>query len=231
MRETENPKPVHAPGVLLPTAYLPPLEYMVCIAKTGTALIEWHETYSRQTWRNRCSIATANGRLDLSIPVNRPQGRATKTKEVLISTHRNWEQGHWRAIQTAYGKAPFFLFYRDLFEPFYRERKARYLWDFNTGLLQVLLGQLQLKPRLGYTSYYTRQPGDILDLRERISPKTGRPEGSLLSYWPPYYQSFSERNGFMPNLSVIDLLFHLGPESAAYLRKAAVYLQDQEAEG
>ncbi len=209
---------------LLSTAYLPPLSYMMFLFSAETAFIELYETYQRQTWRNRCRILTGNGLLNLSIPVTKPGGNHTKTKEVLISRHENWQAKHWRAITSAYGKAPYFLYYRDMLEPFYKKRYDGLLYAFNNSLLELILEETGIGCRLCSTDAYNKSPEHLYDLRSKITPKEDVMDELLLSNWPPYYQVFSERYGFTANLSIIDLLFNMGPEAVNYFAIAGKHL-------
>lgn len=205
--------------LLLPTAYLPSLEYMMYVIGTKTAVIELYETWPKQTWRNRCSIMTANGKLDLVIPVSRPDGKCTITKDVCISKHEQWHKKHWRAISAAYKNAPFFMHYSDLLEPFYTNPPAGKLWHFNKQLLQNLLSAIGIHTKLKETTAYEKE-ASIPDLRQEMTPKTHRRLRPVADQWPVYYQVFSEKHGFKPNLSIIDLLFNMGPDSKSYLETA-----------
>ncbi|TVR42596.1 MAG: hypothetical protein EA394_03075 [Bacteroidia bacterium] len=205
--------------LLIPTAYLPPLEYMVAMLAHSKAEVDLHETYPKQTWRNRCRILTANGVLDLTIPVTRPMGNHTRTLAVMTSSHEPWQQKHWRAISSAYRKAPYFIFYEDLIAPYYLNSSQWFLWEFNHQLLHAIAGELNMDLDWAYTDTYKKQALDYIDLRNRISPKN-RDDEPLIDHWPIYYQTFSEKYGFIPNLSIIDLLFHMGPDAPAYLRDA-----------
>jgi hypothetical protein len=203
--------------VIFSTAYLPPLDYMTALYAADAVALEIHETYPRQTWRNRCRIATANGLLDLSIPVEKPQGNHTLTRDVVISQKHNWQHIHWRAIRSAYSKSPFFMYYQDLLEPFYRNPPPQHLLQWNQDLLQAIAGVLQPLPPMKVTEIYHKQPEGATDLRNAFSPKTHRQLTSLAAHLPSYYQVFDEKFGFQPNLSVADLLFNLGPDAGPAL--------------
>lgn len=208
---------------ILPTAYLPPIEYMVMLIKASYVRIELHETFPRQTWRNRCRILTANGLLDFSIPVHRPQGNHTKTKDVIVSERTNWQAKHWRAITAAYNKAPFFLYYKDLFAPYFLNRWSGALWQHNNQLLATLMNELSIDTTIGTTGSYQPAPAFEEDYRERITPKTQRREKPVVTHFPPYHQVFGDRFCFTPNASIIDLLFNTGPEATPYLRETVKY--------
>ncbi len=212
--------------ILLPVAYLPPLEYMVCLISAGEALLELHETYQRQSWRNRCSIYTANGPRNLIIPVERPSGNHSRISEVLISDHENWRKKHWRSITSAYRNSPYFIYYQDLLAPFFLRTTSNteLLWEFNLKVLQSVTDELSIPATFGFTENYRKSPEGIIDLRNQLTPKTHRREHQIVSYWPVYQQTFSEKHGFKPNLSIADLMFNLGPGSNDYLAEAAAHL-------
>ncbi len=206
---------------LLPHAYLPPCGYMALLLKHGRAQIELFETYPKQTWRNRCRIATANGPVSLSIPVERPSGNHTMTLDVYPGTHLPWQKIHWRSIRSSYSKAPFFLYYSDPIEAFFLKPFKGSLHEWNHGLLHLMMDLLRMETLIEYTTDYCHLPPEQ-DLRLLISPKRAWPSVKPEAEWPSYYQVFDDRYGFIPNLSVIDLLFHMGPESSDYLKQIAL---------
>ena len=191
---------------------MPPVLYFAIMAKAGEVVIEQHETYPKQTYRNRCEIYSANGKIPLIIPVHKPFGNHTTTKDILMSGHEKWQLLHWRAIKTAYANSPFFLYYQDELEPFFVE-KFNGLLDFNTKLTEAVLDLIGLKIKVGYTTDFIMHPDEVLDYRWKITPKKPFDEFPAKEY----YQSFNEKHGFIPNLSIIDLLFNLGPETGEYL--------------
>ena len=215
----------HIPaGILLSTAYLPPLEYMACLVRAKTARIELHETYPRQSWRNRCTLLTGNGPAALIIPVNKPQGNHTKTKDVLISDHMAWQRKHWQSIVSAYGNAPYFFYYKDLLAPFYHSQPAQHLWKFNHALLESIIGELQLETAITFSLTYQHQPEGITDLRTTFTPKPHRKTTKIVNEWPFYQQVFADRYGFVTDPSIADLLFNLGPEAKSYLESLKINL-------
>lgn len=202
-------------GILLSSAYLAPVEYYRVMAGAGTVWLEACDHYVKQTYRNRCRIATANGVMDLTVPVEKLSGGKQPMREVRIAYHTDWQMLHWRALEAAYRSTPYFEYYQDDFRPLY-EKKWTYLWDFNGALLEVTLRLLDLHPRLELTAEYRADwGGDVLDLREAIHPK--RPP--VLPDGKPYYQVFAQKYGFLPNLSVIDLLFNMGNEAVLWLEQ------------
>ena len=204
--------------VLLPVAYLPAAEYFAYLAAADEVVIELHETYPRQSWRNRCSIMTANGALDLIVPVKKPEGKHSKTADVLISNHENWQKKHWRSIVSAYNKAPYFFYYSDLLAPFFENQQPEKLWEYNHVVMHAIMDELNIDAKTAYTEFYNRTSDDALDLRGVLTPKTHRRPAHTHIEWPDYQQVFSDRHGFKANLSIADLLFNLGPDTEQYLK-------------
>ena len=200
--------------VLLSTAYLAPVSYYVLLARAGKVVIEQHENYQKQSYRNRCLIAAANGPMVLSIPVKKNLPGKNSIRDIQLSGHGNWQHMHWNSLVSAYASSPYFAFYRDDIHPFY-EKKYKYLFDFNEALREEICALLNLEPRLEYSKSYTTGPEtEILDYRELIHPKKQRPEELLPG---PYVQVFDRKFGFLPDLSVLDLLFNTGPEASLFL--------------
>ncbi|MBA2583667.1 MAG: WbqC family protein [Bacteroidetes bacterium] len=186
-----------------------PVSYYCCLAKFKEICIENHETYSRQSYRNRCSIYAANGILNLSIPVNATNN--TVIKEVTIEHSENWQRQHWRSISSAYKSSPYFIYYDYELQPFY-EKPFKYLIDFNEEIQNKFLTLLNLSVHPFSSLTYDKFVENSVDLRELIHPK----KSNLFSL-PQYNQVFIEKHGFIPNLSILDLLFNQGPESKEYL--------------
>ena len=197
--------------LLLPTAYLPPAGWFCFLLRYDEVWLEHNETYPRQTYRNRCEIYTEKGKMSLSIPVSRVNGNHTLTKDVLINDREPWARNHWRAISTAYLNSPYFLYYRDELHDRFMERDEN-LVDFNNRLIELICKLLGLKKDISHTTHFIRHPEDTLDLRE-ISPKRRWYEGEFQRY----VQVFADRHGFIANLSILDLLFNLGPQTVRYL--------------
>ena len=200
--------------VLLSTAYLAPVSYYVLLARAGKVVIEQHENYQKQSYRNRCLIAAANGPMVLSIPVKKNLPGKNSIRDIQLSGHGNWQHMHWNSLVSAYASSPYFAFYRDDIHPFY-EKKYKYLFDFNEALREEICALLNLEPRLEYSKSYTTGPEtEILDYRELIHPKKQRIEELLPG---PYVQVLERKFGFLPDLSVLDLLFNTGPEACLFL--------------
>ncbi len=204
--------------VYLSTAYLAPVEYYAKLLAYDTAFIEQHDHYMKQTYRNRCTIAGPNGKLPLSIPTVKPDSLKCPMKDIRISDHGNWRHLHWNAIEAAYNSTPFFEYYKDDFRPFY-EKKYEFLVDFNESLCRLVCELIDMQPRMERTmEYKTILALDEDDFRERIHPKKDPllEDPSFIAV--PYYQVFEAKHGFQPNLSIVDLLFNMGPESLLVLQ-------------
>ena len=200
--------------VLLSTAYLAPVEYYLQMNTHPQVIIEQHCNYVKQTYRNRCVIASANGLQTLSIPIVKPDSPKCLTKDIRIAEHGNWRHLHWNAIVSAYNSTPFFEYYADDFRPFY-EKPQHFLFDFNEALRELVCSLLDISPNVSYSEQYISNNVNAraLDLRETIHPKKETNDPNL----KPYYQVFENKYGFQPNLSIIDLLFNMGNEAVIFL--------------
>lgn len=199
--------------ILLSSAYLAPVEYYGCIVNADKLIIEHEEHYIKQTYRNRCLIATANEIQALTIPVIKVNGNRTKVKDIQISYAEKWQMIHWRAILSAYSHSPYLLYYKDLLEPYYFN-KFKYLFDFNYQLMEEILNVLEVEIKIIATESFEMKPeSGCLDLRKTYHPKIKSSKN-----FPPYIQVFAEKFDFLPNLSIIDLLFNEGPSAVDYLK-------------
>lgn len=199
--------------VYLSTAYLAPVEYYSRLLHSPEIIIEKYCNYVKQTYRNRCLIASANGKQVLSIPIEKPDQLKCLTKDIRIAEHGNWRHLHWQAIISAYNSSPFFEYYQDDFEPFFN-KKYDFIFDFNEELRIMICKLIDFEPNIYYsTEFKTEFSPEEQDLREAIHPK--KPSQQVL--FKPYYQVFDQKSGFQPNLSIIDMLFNLGPETILYL--------------
>jgi hypothetical protein len=199
--------------LLLPTSYLPPIEYMVCFIQANDIYIELYETYPKQTYRNRCKIYSANGLLSLSIPVTKKNGNHTFTKNILINNVENWQKNHWKAIESAYNASPYFMYYKDELLPFYIET-PKSLIEFNIILLYKLLELIGINKKIKFTSEYNKNTSGLRNLRNHFNPK--KENKSFIT--PRYFQVFEEKFGFQSNLSILDLLFNEGPNTLNFLQ-------------
>lgn len=202
----------------LSSAYLAPVEYYTKLTAYDKTFIEQNDHYMKQTYRNRCTIAGPDGEIALSIPIVKPESPKCPMKDIRISDHGNWRHMHWNAIESAYNSTPFFEYYKDDFHPFY-EKKYEFLADFNEALCRLICRLIDIEPDMERTTEYKMEfTPEEYDFRETIHPKKDFRQADPEFLPRPYYQVFEARQGFLPNLSIIDLLFNMGPESLLILQ-------------
>ena len=207
---------------LLQTTYFGPIQWYQKLYRYDRCLIEQYDSYQKQTYRNRCVIATANGIQALTVPVENEKGEMKNEKcllrDIRISDHNQWRRVHWNALQSAYSESPFFDYYADDLHPFF-EQKYDFLVDFNEAIRQKICELIDIQPTVSYTTEYMsaigHQPSAIVDYRDIIHAKHPQPDASFEA--KRYWQVFQHKHGFLPNLSILDLLFCMGPESVFYL--------------
>ena len=271
-------------GALLSTTYFGPVQWYQKLNR-HRCIIEQHDNFVKQTYRNRCVIASANGPQTLTVPIERYDGMKCAMRDIRISDHGNWRHLHWQALVSAYGETPFFEYYADDIRPFFEEHRWKYLLDFNLDITQTLCSLLDVRPDLTLSDHYidadeticgsggisgaaagfeeankglngaaeslggavkslggakgldgaaesfggavkgldgaTESLGSssacslFVDYRDAIRPKHPLPDAAFEAR--PYYQVRAQRHGFLPNLSVLDLLFNEGPEGIFWL--------------
>lgn len=202
---------------LLSITYLGPVQYFTKFLIHPYRMIERYDHYVKQSYRNRCNILGANGLLPLSIPVLKGPQHKTYVRDISIDYNKKWQKLHWKGIESAYHRSPFFEFYLDEFKPLY-EKKYTYLIDYNEALLDVILESLEIEKNLNFTgSFIGKGLAGYSDYRENIHPKRD-PVSDPLFKPAVYHQVFSDRFGFVANLSIIDLLFNEGPNARNVLR-------------
>ncbi|MBO6025856.1 MAG: WbqC family protein [Bacteroidales bacterium] len=190
--------------MIFSTAYFPCISYMARFLADSSPVIEVYETYHKQTYRNRCRVMTANGVENLSVPVVKVNGNHTMTKDVMISYKEHWQQIHRRCLESAYKAAPYFDHYYDHLRPIFETRFER-LVDLNDAALKAVLKMLKTQKEIVHTTDYVHIIEN--DFREAFSPKVNPDPNAF----PEYYQVFSNKYPFTPNLSILDLLFNEGP--------------------
>lgn len=188
-----------AAPLLLPCCYLAPVSHYSAYYRAEEVQLEVCDHFVKQTLRNRCYIDSPNGPLALTIPVVKEESK-TMVRDIRISDHGNWRHQHWNALESSYRQSPFFEFYADDFAPFY-EKKWTFLADFNEDLMALTTSLLDISKLVTRTSSYE---GDAF---AQLPPFEAR----------PYYQMFASRHGFLPDLSIVDLLFNQGPEGVLWL--------------
>lgn len=203
---------MHNPAIF-PLFYLPPVSYFSALQSHNFEfLIEKQEHFPKQTYRNRTRIYSPNGPLDLFLPVIKGSKYHTKVKDVKISYDFKWQRLHWLSLESCYRNSPYFEFYEDGLAPFFN-KKYEFLFDYNLEMLEWIFKQLKKSPELAFTTEYTKELQPELDYRDKIQFKN--PE--LLLPAKEYHQVFGDRNGFLPNLSIVDLLCNQGPQAKNYL--------------
>ena len=195
---------------MLSTTYFGPVQWYQKLHRAEYVQMEQWENFQKQTYRNRCLIATTQGIQALTVPTER--GGSFLIKDTRISDHGNWRHLHWNALQSAYGESPFFEYYQDDIRPFF-EQRWDFLFDFNEAIRVKMCELIDIQPKVTLTSEYS--PSSKIDFREAIRPKHPLPDPDFDP--KPYYQVYQQKHGFLPNLSILDLLFNMGPESIFYL--------------
>ena len=231
--------------LLLSTTYFGPIQWYQKLYRAESVQIERWESFQKQTYRNRCIIATTNGPQALTVPIER-QFTINCIKDIRISDHGNWRHLHWNALQSAYGESPFLDYYQDDIRPFF-EQRWDYLLDFNEAIREKMCELLDIQPKVDYSKKFTvyslsscvsavasgkaERTDDYIvgseglasissvnymkDYRMVIRPKNPEPDPDFTP--KRYYQVYEQKHGFLPNLSILDLLFNMGPESIFYL--------------
>lgn len=230
---------------LLQTTYFGPIQWYQKLYRYDHCLIEQYDSFQKQTYRNRCVIATANGVQALTVPIihngelkieNYDMSKSGKkgnqnsqfsisnsqlVKDLRISDHNQWRRVHWNALQSAYSESPFFEYYADDLRPFF-EKKYDYLIDFNEEIRQKVCELIDIHPHVEYTPEYISHLSPLIshfssldDFRDVINAKHPQPDDDFEA--KAYWQVFQHKHGFQPNLSILDLLFNMGPESIFYL--------------
>ncbi|MDR2009260.1 MAG: WbqC family protein [Bacteroidales bacterium] len=202
--------------VVLSSAYFPNIQYISKFLAHDDIIIDIYEHYSKQTYRNRCNILSANGILPLIVPVKK--NYHCLIKDIEIDYSERWQKTHERAILSAYKNSPFYEYYIDEFIIFF-QKKEKYLYDLNNQILNKILDILRIEKKYSFSGDFILSD-DILNYRETISPKASKnkPDPYFKSY--PYIQVFSEKIEFIPNLSILDLIFMHGPMSKEFIKKS-----------
>ena len=204
-------------GILLSTAYFAPIRYYSKLVGYPEIYIEQHENFIKQTYRNRTVILGANSPVSLIVPVEKGREQKIKIKDLRIAYDEEWQRNHWRTIFSAYNSSPFFEYYADDLEPFFR-KKHIFLFDLNQQVAETILEILEIPTKFNLTEDFEKISKNCLNFREQISPKTHRTASDPHFSPRPYTQVFHEKFGFVPDLSILDLLFNEGPSAHSVLK-------------
>lgn len=197
-------------NVILQSVYAGNVNYYAALLKADEVLIDVNEHFLKQSYRNRCVIAGANGPLNLIVPVKRKTGRV-KLKDVEIDYSENWQKIHWKSIESAYRTSPYFEFYEDRFKALYFSKEFKLLMNWNLAINNAILTSLKHESEIRISEKYISETDGYEDLRSEIHPKKQITTHYKVNSYP---QVFDDRMDFLPNISVLDLLFNEGP--AAY---------------
>ena len=197
--------------ILLHPTYFPSIAQCVAMVQAEKVSFEVFDNYQKQTYRNRMTIYGAQGRLPLTVPVIYSQKNRQAYQEILIANDEPWQGLHWKSIQSAYSSSPFFEFYEHDLLHLYRE-EATQLMAFNFKCLEAILECLQLELNYDLTTSFELHPKDKSDYRYLVNHRkeTSQPLQA-------YVQVFDDKKGFIPNLSILDLIFNEGPNALLYL--------------
>ncbi|MBR9833072.1 WbqC family protein [bacterium] len=202
---------------LFSTSYFPPAIQYSEYLKADTCLIEAFEHFPKQTFRNRTYIMTANGVFMLSVPIENRRNHQF-TKDIKISYAEEWQKLHWRTISNAYQRSPFYEYYDYKIEPLFSQKKHSFLLDLNLEIENTIDQILKVDiNRQKTTEFYTVGTNTFRDLRAIISPKNKFLHSQILE--SSYLQVFADKFPFQQNLSILDVIFNLGPESITHLKQ------------
>lgn len=205
-------------NILIEAHYLPSIAYFAAISGTEHVVIEKHENFTKQTYRNRCQVVASQGIQTLIVPLSIPSGKCSIT-DVRIDNRQSWINNHWRTIQSAYGNAPFFEYYQEDLRKVFDER-FKFLYDLNMAILSLCLSWMKLNVTVRESLAYEKNLEESCkDLRSAINPKNDQILAKF--YQPiPYTQVFG--NAFVVNASIIDLIFCVGPDAARIIKLSTV---------
>lgn len=201
--------------IILSTAYFPTIQYISKFLFPNKIIIEKHENYLKQSYRNRCNISTANGIQSLVIPIKKLSGKR-KITEIEIDYSTNWQKNHLRTIDAAYKSSPFYEYYIDAFIKIFNDKHLK-LFIFNSELLKTILSEIIINKEFSYSNEYVSFY--VNDYRMSINPKEKHWVKDTKFNQIEYTQVFTEKFGYISDLSIIDILFNKGPETELYLKE------------
>ena len=198
-------------SLIYPTSF-PNIAHFWAIVNSDSVYFEVCDNYQKQSFRNRAEIYGANGKLALTVPVSYSQKNRQLYKDVRIANEEKWQIQHLKSLQSAYSMSPFFEYYIDDLMPLF-ETHFDYILDFNLKCFDILSDSLQLNLSPKHTSVFEKDTTDKTDFRNLVK------RNFKVESFQPYTQVFTEKHGFIPNLSILDLLFNEGPNTELYLKK------------
>lgn len=204
--------------LLLSTAYFAPIHFYARYIYHTTVYLEQHEHFNKQTYRNRCVLSAGNGLIPLVVPVVKGRGPKIAIKDLQISYDTEWQRNQWQTIVSAYNSSPYFEYYQDELFPFFNE-KSKFLLDHNLRIHETICDFLEIENKCVLTEDFEKVPEDTLNYREAITPKNKTNNDPAFTP-KEYTQVFTEKFGFLPNLSILDLLFNEGPNAYTILVKS-----------
>ncbi|MBC3757578.1 WbqC family protein [Hyunsoonleella sp. SJ7] len=206
-------------SIVIHPTYFPNIAHFVALANARNITFEVFDNFVKQTYRNRTYIYGANGKLSLNIPVIFSQKNRQKYSEVEIFNADRWQLNHWKSLESAYRTSPFFEFYEDELKHLFFE-EATYLMDFNLKCFEVICECLQLEIDYSKTASFEKEIGNKSDFRYLVNAKK-----SYSFDFETYTQVFENKHGFIPNLSILDLLFNEGPNAMNYLESQTLIFE------
>lgn len=203
--------------ILIESTYAGPIPYFQLLIGAEKTIIEQNENFVKATYRNRCKIASPDGILNLSVPIRHGRGTRRRMKEIEIFNDIDWQKQHWQTLCSAYRRSPYFEYYEDELEVFYQD-KYDLLLDFNQSLFTWICEKLDFQPNLELSQSYVKEVDEsITDIRPMLYPNPQKNKKPEQIKSPIYHQVFEDRIGFMPDLSILDLLFAEGPNAMTVL--------------
>jgi hypothetical protein len=207
--------------ILIETQYIPTIAFYSLLYKSDVMLIDKHENYHKGSFRNRCEILSSQGRISLSVPLQSGKNNQLPIEEVRINNEENWQVNHLRSIKSCYGKSPYYEYYYPIVEEIL-SKEYEFLFQLNQIFIERFAKVLDIQGKISFTEIFRSESNSSIQLkRDFISPKARlRQQIDSEIELKPYDQVFSDELEFESNLSILDLIFCLGPEAILYLSRS-----------